>query len=86
MTEQSSLQAGDALEGASRRLEAYLDSLDLGAAAHEAAERRLRGVRELLRECGCATVAELLTMAEGAQAALDQWSRLAGVPRIVEQL
>jgi hypothetical protein len=71
-------QASGALEGARRRLEAYVDSLDMEQATFEAAEAKLKEIKSLLKECDCGTVAELLDMAEGAQAALEQWSRLAG--------
>ena len=74
------MQAEASLEGVRRRLEGFVDSLDMEQSAHEAAQRRLKAVRQLLAECDCATVAELLEAAEGAQAALEQWNELAGAP------
>jgi exonuclease VII small subunit len=66
------------LEGTRQRLESYVDSLDMEQAAYEAAEKRLKDIRRLLKQCECGTVAELLEMARGAQVVLDQWSKLAG--------
>ena len=72
------VQAESAIEGAQRRLEAYVDSLDMEQLAFEAAEQRLRTLQRLLAQAECRTAEELHATAESAQAALDQASQLAG--------
>lgn len=71
-------QAATSLEGARRRLEGYVDSLDMQQAQYEEAEARLRALRALLKECECGSVRELLTVAADARGVLEQWGRLAG--------
>ena len=76
------LQAEGALEGARRRLEGFVDSLDMEQLSFAAAEARLKDIQRLLKQCECASVEELREMAESAHAALEQAAELAGaLPR-----
>jgi hypothetical protein len=74
------VQAKAALEGVQSEVEGFVDSLDtFDSVAHEEAQQRLKTIGQLLHDCDCHSIEQLLEAADDAQAAIDQWAALAGV-------
>lgn len=72
------LQAAALLEGGQERIQEFVESLEYEPAAYVAAKQRLQAINGLLQDCGCATTAELLAVADDSRAALARWADVSG--------
>jgi hypothetical protein len=76
-------QAEAVFEDIQHELEKFVESLDsFDSGAHQEAQQRLKTIVQLLHECDCHSIEQLLEAAQDAQAAIDQWAVLAGATLI----